>query len=177
MTEDEEMIKEAQLLKSAETDKGDSASLSFGKLSRLEYEILQMKKQMEDTLGKMSNLNESLELYKEDLSAANKTINDLREDAAQLMGNDIYAQLAAVTQLKAAGLPISDEYMYKTFGIDKPVDYDTLKKEAEEKLKALQDQQQQFQKNVTDFYPPRFFRRRPLASTSTNDGGRQSSDW
>lgn len=74
------MIKEAQLLKSAETDKGDSASLSSVKLSRLEYEILQMKKQMEDTLGKMSNLNESLELYKEDLSAANKTINDLREE-------------------------------------------------------------------------------------------------
>lgn len=80
LTEDEKMIKEAQLLKSAEADKGGCASSSSGDFCRLEYELLQLKKRMEDTSGKMSNLEESLDQYKEDLSAANQTINDLREE-------------------------------------------------------------------------------------------------
>ena len=35
------------------------------------------------------------------------------------------------------GLPISDDYLYETFGIEKPENYDMLKQQKEEERKAL----------------------------------------
>lgn len=100
----------------------------------------------------------------------------LKKDAAQLMGSDVYAQLSAVTQLMANGLPVSDEYLYKTFGIDKPEEYDALKKDFAEKQAAILEQQNQFQRNVSDFYRLGFFgnARLPKLPMESGDG---SSDW
>lgn len=57
---------------------------------------------------------------------------------------DKTAQLNAVTQLhEKLGLPIDDDYLYDTFDIDKPENYDQLKAEAlkkEEERQARQDE-------------------------------------
>ena len=84
LTEDEKMIKEAQLLKSAETDKGDSASLSSDKLSRLENENKQLKKQVDRKSGKIATMKTKIHQYQKDLSAAHQTINSQDEEIRRL---------------------------------------------------------------------------------------------
>ncbi len=51
---------------------------------------------------------------------------------------DKQVQINVVSKLKEMGLPMSDEYLYKTFDVEKPDDYDTLKaqQEAEAQEKA-----------------------------------------
>ena len=44
---------------------------------------------------------------------------------------DKQVQINVVSKLKEMGLPMSDDYLYKTFDVEKPDDYDTLKAEQE----------------------------------------------
>ena len=48
-------------------------------------------------------------------------------------------QIIIVEKLAALGLPIDDDYLYETFGIEKPKDYDKLKAQAQERKDALRD--------------------------------------
>ena len=55
---------------------------------------------------------------------------------------DKTVQLQAVTQLtEKLGLPIDDDYLYDTFDIEKPENYDQLKAEALKKAEERQAQQ------------------------------------
>ena len=56
-------------------------------------------------------------------------IEDKKEPSSHIM---------VVSQLKNMGLPISDDYLYKTFGIDKPEDYDTQKKATGNNMKPVE---------------------------------------
>lgn len=49
---------------------------------------------------------------------------------------DKQVQINVVSKLKEMGLPMSDDYLYKTFDVEKPDDYDTLKAEQEAKAQA-----------------------------------------
>lgn len=50
---------------------------------------------------------------------------------------DIAQQIDIVQKCSAMGLPISDDYLYETFGIEKPENYDMLKQQKEEERQAL----------------------------------------
>lgn len=50
---------------------------------------------------------------------------------------DKTAQIAIVDKLHRLGLPISDDYLYETFEIAKPADYDRLKAEAAKQRNAM----------------------------------------
>ena len=59
---------------------------------------------------------------------------------------DKQVQINVVSKLKELGLPMSDDYLYKTFEIEKPDDYDALKRDidatrlaAEERTRQLAD--------------------------------------
>lgn len=84
LAEDEKMINEARLLKAAEAEGGDCALLYSDKMSRLESELQQLRKQKEHTDGEVSKLHVEVDTYKEDLSVANQTINELREENRSL---------------------------------------------------------------------------------------------
>ena len=63
---------------------------------------------------------------------------------------DKTVQLQVVTQMMDRGLPIDDDYLYDTFDIDKPADYDKMKAEAQQKAdekSALQQQLMQKMQN------------------------------
>ncbi len=49
---------------------------------------------------------------------------------------DKQVQINVVSKLKEMGLPMSDDYLYKTFDVEKPEDYDTLKAEQEAEAQA-----------------------------------------
>lgn len=51
---------------------------------------------------------------------------------------DPYAQINVVTQLHNMGLPMDDDYLYETFGITKPANYDEQKKAQTALKEALQ---------------------------------------
>lgn len=60
---------------------------------------------------------------------------------------DKQVQINVVSKLKELGLPMSDDYLYETFDIEKPDDYDALKREidatrlaAEERSRQIADQ-------------------------------------
>lgn len=55
---------------------------------------------------------------------------------------DKTVQLQVVTQLMDKGLPIDDDYLYDTFDIDKPANYDQMKAEAQKKADEKAAQQQ-----------------------------------
>lgn len=55
---------------------------------------------------------------------------------------DKTVQLQVVTQMMDRGLPIADDYLYDTFDIDKPEDYDRMKAEAQQKAEEKAAQQQ-----------------------------------
>ena len=47
-------------------------------------------------------------------------------------------QIDIITKLNAIGLPMDDDYLYETFAVRKPANYDEIKKAKEEQKKALQ---------------------------------------
>lgn len=60
---------------------------------------------------------------------------------------DKQVQINVVSKLKELGLPMSDDYLYRTFDVEKPDDYDALKRDidatrlaAEERARSLADQ-------------------------------------
>lgn len=55
---------------------------------------------------------------------------------------DKTVQLQVVTQMMDRGLPIDDDYLYDTFDIDKPANYDKMKAEAQKKADEKAAQQQ-----------------------------------
>lgn len=56
---------------------------------------------------------------------------------------DIAQHIDIVQKCNAMGLPIADDYLYETFGIDKPEDYDTIKQNQEEEKQALRSSLEQ----------------------------------
>lgn len=58
---------------------------------------------------------------------------------AQKQETDPMQQIQIVTQLNAIGLPLDDDYLYETFGVKKPDDYDTIKAEKEAQKNALRE--------------------------------------
>lgn len=61
---------------------------------------------------------------------------------------DKTTQLQVVTQLMDKGLPIDDDYLYDTFDIDKPADYDRMKAEAQRRADEREAQQQAVMKKL-----------------------------
>lgn len=55
---------------------------------------------------------------------------------------DKRTQLDVVTKLMEHGLPVDDDYLYDTFDIDKPAEYDAMKAEAQKKADEKAAQQQ-----------------------------------
>ena len=49
---------------------------------------------------------------------------------------DKQVQINVVSKLKEMGLPMSDDYLYKTFDVEKPEDYDALKAQQEAEAQA-----------------------------------------
>ena len=56
---------------------------------------------------------------------------------------DKQVQINVVSKLKEMGLPMSDDYLYKTFDVEKPDDYDALKAEQEAEAQAKAEQARQ----------------------------------
>ena len=56
---------------------------------------------------------------------------------------DKQVQINVVSKLKEMGLPMSDEYLYKTFDVEKPDDYDALKAEQEAEAQAKEERARQ----------------------------------
>lgn len=52
---------------------------------------------------------------------------------------DLDQQLRIVQGLNTLGLPMDDDWLYQTFGIEKPTNYEQLKKEKEEAKKTLKE--------------------------------------
>ena len=63
---------------------------------------------------------------------------------------DKTVQLQVVTQMMDRGLPIDDDYLYDTFDIDKPADYDKMKAEAQQKADEKSALQQQLMQRMQD---------------------------
>lgn len=63
---------------------------------------------------------------------------------------DKATQLQVVTQLMDKGLPVDDDYLYDTFDIDKPADYDRMKAEAQRKADERAAQQQAVMKKLQE---------------------------
>ena len=59
---------------------------------------------------------------------------------------DKTVQLQVVTQMMDRGLPIDDDYLYDTFDIDKPAEYDKMKAEAEKKAEQKAAKQEELMK-------------------------------
>lgn len=60
---------------------------------------------------------------------------------------DKQVQINVVSKLKELGVPMSDDYLYRTFDVEKPDDYDALKRDieatriaAEERASSFADQ-------------------------------------
>lgn len=52
---------------------------------------------------------------------------------------DTDKQILIVEKLVRMGLPVEDDYLYETFGVTKPADYDRLKAEKEEERRAMRE--------------------------------------
>ena len=74
---------------------------------------------------------------------------------------DKQVQINVVSKLKEMGLPMSDDYLYKTFDVEKPEDYDALKaqQEQEAQVKAERARQiaEQLNQRPTNEESARFF--------------------
>ena len=64
---------------------------------------------------------------------------------------DVAQQIDIVQKCANMGLPIDDDYLYETFGIAKPENYDELKTKKEEERAALRERMQQ---DPTEPTPP-----------------------
>lgn len=63
---------------------------------------------------------------------------------------DKTVQLQVVTQMMDRGLPIDDDYLYDTFDIDKPADYDKMKAEAQQRADEKAAQQKSIMQKLQD---------------------------
>lgn len=63
---------------------------------------------------------------------------------------DKTVQLQVVTQMMDRGLPIDDDYLYDTFDIDKPANYDQMKAEAQKKADEKAAQQKAIMQKMQD---------------------------
>ena len=74
---------------------------------------------------------------------------------------DKQVQINVVSKLKEMGLPMSDDYLYKTFDVEKPEDYDALKaqqeQEAQEKAERARQLAEQLNQRPTNEESARFF--------------------
>ena len=74
---------------------------------------------------------------------------------------DKQVQINVVSKLKEMGLPMSDDYLYKTFDVEKPEDYDALKaqqeQEAQEKAERARQLAEQLNQRPTNEEGARFF--------------------
>ena len=74
---------------------------------------------------------------------------------------DKHVQINVVSKLKEMGLPMSDDYLYKTFDVEKPEDYATLKAqqeaEAQEKAERARQLAEQLNQRPTNEESARFF--------------------
>ena len=76
---------------------------------------------------------------------------------------DKQVQINVVSKLKEMGLPMSDDYLYTTFDVEKPDDYDALKArqeaEAQEKAERTRQLAEQLNQRPTNEESARFFDR------------------
>ena len=63
---------------------------------------------------------------------------------------DKTVQLQVVTQMMDRGLPIDDDYLYDTFDIDKPADYDKMKAETQQRADEKAAQQKAIMQKLQD---------------------------
>ena len=63
---------------------------------------------------------------------------------------DKQVQINVVSKLKEMGLPMSDDYLYKTFDVEKPDDYDSLKKEQEAEAQAKEERARQLAERLNN---------------------------
>ena len=74
---------------------------------------------------------------------------------------DKQVQINVVSKLKEMGLPMSDDYLYKTFDVEKPENYDALKaqqeQEAQEKAERARQLAEQLNQRPTNEEGARFF--------------------
>ena len=74
---------------------------------------------------------------------------------------DKQVQINVVSKLKEMGLPMSDDYLYQTFDVEKPEDYDALKaqqeQEAQEKAERARQLADQLNQRPTNEESARFF--------------------
>lgn len=63
---------------------------------------------------------------------------------------DKTVQLRVVTQLMDRGLPVEDDYLYDTFDIDKPSNYDKMKAEAQQRADEKAAQQKAIMQKLQD---------------------------
>lgn len=63
---------------------------------------------------------------------------------------DKTTQLQVVTQLMDRGLPVEDDYIYDTFDIDKPAEYNKMKAEAQQKAEQKAAQQEELMKRLQE---------------------------
>ena len=68
----------------------------------------------------------------------------------QVKDIDKTVQLQVVTQMMDRGLPIDDDYLYDTFDIDKPANYDQMKAEAQKKADEKAAQQKAIMQKLQD---------------------------
>lgn len=66
---------------------------------------------------------------------------------------DKTVQVNVVEKLSNLGLPISDDYLYETFEIDKPEDYDARKTALEAERQARRDEQAAFEQRLNAIQP------------------------
>lgn len=61
---------------------------------------------------------------------------------------DKQVQINVVSKLKEMGLPMSDDYLYKTFDVEKPDDYDSLKAQQEAEAAAKAERARQLEERL-----------------------------
>ena len=82
---------------------------------------------------------------------------------------DKTVQLQVVTQMMDRGLPIADDYLYDTFDIDKPEDYDKLKAEAQQKAEEKAAQQQALMQRLQQENGGKKTGKKPVEPTDDTD--------
>lgn len=114
------------------TTVGDSGSRALGDVHKSEEEAI-----MEDDRGYVLDV---LNYEMKDIFTAMGINTDGGEFVyAEKKKVEKTQQAAIIVQMKGIGLPIDDEYIYNTLDIAKPENYDEIKKEQEERAKALEN--------------------------------------
>ena len=66
---------------------------------------------------------------------------------------DKQVQINVVSKLKELGLPMSDDYLYETFDIEKPDDYDALKRDIDATRLAAEERSRQLAEQLNNSKP------------------------